>query len=255
MNVLLAEDNPVNQEITSAYLETLGCAITVVENGKEAVAAAIDGTFDLVLMDCQMPVMSGMDAARAIREASIDGKKVPIVAFTAIALENTRAECLAAGMDDFLVKPFSRKDLLMLLQRWCPALGLSPTTESGDVPESPTWSPDTAPIAALHTRDHDGDCELVQRLIKRFIDISDGLITHLADAAARGDVDDVSRIARILKSCSANLGAIVLSTQSAAIERLAADGNLPADMDERLAALQATREAAKRGFLLLIEGA
>jgi len=119
--VLLVEDNLVNQEIARAVLVRAGCVVVVAEDGARAVAAWQAQAFDLVLMDCQMPVMDGMQATAQMR--ALEGgrpRRTPIVALTANALAGDRERCLAAGMDDYLTKPFKRADLVAMLDRWCP---------------------------------------------------------------------------------------------------------------------------------------
>ena len=121
-HLLLAEDNPVNQEVARNMLENIGCRVEVVDNGREAVAAASRTRFDLILMDCQMPRMDGYQATESIRrreEAENEpGNRLPIIALTAHAMEGDRERCLAAGMDDYLAKPFTQKQLAEVLERW-----------------------------------------------------------------------------------------------------------------------------------------
>ena len=254
MNILLAEDNPVNQEVAVGLLEKLDCIVTLAENGVEAVNAARDGDFNLLLMDYQMPVMDGLDATRAIRQAEADDRRLPIVALTANNSEGVRAQCLAAGMDDFLGKPFSYNDLQTLLQRWCPGLDPAPQAEPAATVERGASSLDLAPIEILSTLDPDGERNLVQRAITKFMDYSEELMIRFADAVGQGDAAEVSRIAHSFKSSSANLGATALAQHCADIEKLAADGRMPDDIDEKLLALQTAHRAAKESLLLLIEG-
>jgi len=121
--VLLAEDNPVNALVAEALLQKLGIDVTVVEDGAQAVEAFRSGRPDLVLLDCQMPVMDGLEAARRIRalEAAEGWPRTPMVALTANAFEGDRADSLAAGMDDHLAKPFKDEDLARVLARYLPA--------------------------------------------------------------------------------------------------------------------------------------
>ncbi len=112
LRVLLAEDNPVNRRLVVRMLEKAGHEVDCAENGEEAVAAARAGGYDLVLMDCQMPVLDGYEATRRIRELPGEKGRVPILALTADALQGTRERCLACGMDDYLAKPFGVEDLL-----------------------------------------------------------------------------------------------------------------------------------------------
>jgi signal transduction histidine kinase/CheY-like chemotaxis protein/ligand-binding sensor domain-containing protein len=118
LRVLVAEDSAVNQEIARTMLETLGCAVDLVESGRQALDLAVERAYDLILMDCQMPEMNGFDATRAIRERETGEGRVPIVALTALAMREDRERCLASGMDDCLVKPFNREQLREVLERW-----------------------------------------------------------------------------------------------------------------------------------------
>lgn len=116
---LVVEDNAVNQEMARAMLDMLGFTVFTAANGSEGVqAAAADPELDLILMDCQMPVMDGLAAARAIRAAEGAGRRVPIVALTGNAMPGDREACVAAGMDDYLAKPFSLTALRNMIDRW-----------------------------------------------------------------------------------------------------------------------------------------
>jgi CheY-like chemotaxis protein len=118
--VLVAEDNDVNREILTAMLRGMGCKVIVAKDGVQAVEVSRTESYDLILMDVQMPEMDGIDACRAIRAREVNQKMVrkPIIALTANALTDDRENCLAAGMDDYMTKPFMRAQLLALIQRW-----------------------------------------------------------------------------------------------------------------------------------------
>jgi CheY-like chemotaxis protein len=122
VRVLLAEDNPVNQEVGRLILESLDCLVDVADNGRLAVEAVFKNYYDLVFMDCQMPEVDGYEATRLIRQQeAVDGegkRRVTIVALTAHAMEGDREFCLAAGMDDYLAKPYSPVQLVEILDRW-----------------------------------------------------------------------------------------------------------------------------------------
>ncbi len=121
--LLLVEDNPINQKLALAQLDTLGYVVDAVMNGREAVEAVTAGTAQhaLILMDVQMPEMDGFAATKAIREAEVTtGRHVPIVAMTANAMQGDREACLAAGMDDYISKPVNRDKLREVLERWLP---------------------------------------------------------------------------------------------------------------------------------------
>ena len=116
--ILVAEDNPVNQQLARAMLLRLGYQTDVAGNGEEAVEAVMNLPYDLVLMDCQMPVMDGFEATRVIRDREGTVRHTTIVAVTANAMEGDRERCLTAGMDDYLAKPFRAGDLRRVLERW-----------------------------------------------------------------------------------------------------------------------------------------
>jgi CheY-like chemotaxis protein len=117
--ILLVEDNAVNQKVALAMLKKLGYQADVAGNGAEALDAASRNAYDLVLMDCQMPVLDGFEATRRIRTGAVQASAaVPIVAMTAHALEGDRAACLAAGMDDYIAKPIQTAELARVLAQW-----------------------------------------------------------------------------------------------------------------------------------------
>ena len=120
---LLVEDNPINQTVARAMLGRLGLYVTTVANGEQALDALAEGSFDLVLMDVQMPVMDGYEATRRLRvlEEEKGRKRTPVVALTANAMPEHRDACLAAGMDDYLAKPIVREELSNIVQRWAVA--------------------------------------------------------------------------------------------------------------------------------------
>jgi len=116
------EDNLINQQVALGILQIQGYSVTVVNNGREALHAHAQGAFDVILMDCHMPEMDGFAATSEIRarERTSIGKRVPIIALTANAMAQDREECLNAGMDDHLSKPFSMQTMQDMLDRWMP---------------------------------------------------------------------------------------------------------------------------------------
>jgi PAS domain S-box-containing protein len=126
---LVVEDNAVNQEMARAMLDMIGFTVTTASNGREGVAAAAaDPDLDLILMDCQMPVMDGLAAARTIRAAEPAGVRVPIVALTGNAMPGDREACVAAGMDDYLAKPFSLAALKAMIDKWTGSASIAGAT-------------------------------------------------------------------------------------------------------------------------------
>ncbi len=114
-NVLVAEDNPINQAVITAMLESFDCEVTIVDNGEEVLHALAESEYDIVFMDCQMPVMDGLSATQIARER---GEKTPIVAVTANAMKGDREICLAAGMNDYVSKPLEADKLHFMLVQW-----------------------------------------------------------------------------------------------------------------------------------------
>jgi CheY-like chemotaxis protein len=127
------EDNAVNQEVARAILTSLGCRVQVAANGREAPEALDGTTYDLALMDCQMPEMDGFETTWAIRErkAARGQSRLPIIAMTAHAMSDDREHCLAAGMSDYLSKPFTQEQLHAILRRWLP---LHPRPQASEEP-------------------------------------------------------------------------------------------------------------------------
>jgi two-component system sensor histidine kinase/response regulator len=121
--VLVAEDSPVNQIVAVRTLERCGCRAKVVANGVDALAALAKQSFDLVLMDCQMPGMDGYQATTELRRRETGGPRTPVVAMTADAMKGTAERCLAAGMDAYLSKPIHREQLIETLHRLLPTHG------------------------------------------------------------------------------------------------------------------------------------
>jgi CheY-like chemotaxis protein/nitrogen-specific signal transduction histidine kinase len=118
--ILLAEDNMINQEVASAMLESAGCEVVAVNDGQLALQALTDNSFDLVLMDCQMPTMDGLEAARRIRQQASNNSVIPIIALTADIQEGIIEQCREAGMNDYLSKPFTHDSLLDIVMKWLP---------------------------------------------------------------------------------------------------------------------------------------
>jgi CheY-like chemotaxis protein len=116
--ILVVEDNAVNQKLAARVLERLGCRVEVAANGREAVELVARIEFDLVFMDCQMPVMDGYQATTEIRKFMNGGRRLPIIAMTANAMQGDKERCIASGMDDYIAKPIKLDEIGKALQRW-----------------------------------------------------------------------------------------------------------------------------------------
>jgi CheY-like chemotaxis protein len=120
-HVLVAEDNTVNQKVARRFLEMLGLTVDIVANGQHALAACDLKDYDIVFMDCQMPVLDGYEATARMRAAQAGGTRVPIIAMTAHALPGDREKALGAGMDDHITKPINQAVLAQIVERWLPS--------------------------------------------------------------------------------------------------------------------------------------
>ena len=120
VRLLLAEDNEVNQIVALSQLEALGYPVDAVSNGIEVLEALDRSTYDLVLMDCQMPELDGYETTRRLRRLDTSYRDLPVIAVTAHAMKGDREKCLAAGMNDYIAKPFQQKELISVLDRWLP---------------------------------------------------------------------------------------------------------------------------------------
>lgn len=119
ISVLLVEDNMVNRKLAVLILERIGCQVDIAVNGSEGVEKFRSGTYQAIFMDCQMPVMDGYAATRAIRQLEAGASHVPIIAVTANAMKGDKEKCLECGMDDYISKPIRPTDLQGAVSRWC----------------------------------------------------------------------------------------------------------------------------------------
>jgi len=219
-NILLVEDNLINQQVALGILQLQGYSVTVAANGKEALYALAAGAFDLILMDCHMPEMDGFECTAEIRkrEQASGGKVIPIVALTANAMAQDREECLNAGMDDYLSKPFSMQTLQDMLDRWMPQAGAALVQVVMPAQAKGTGILDRQVLDQLGTLRTNGRPELLARTIDLYLAESPKLLQKLKHAASANDASEIARSAHSLKSCSANVGATLLSRYCADIE-------------------------------------
>jgi two-component system, sensor histidine kinase and response regulator len=220
--ILLVEDNPVNREVAVGMLESLGCATDSAEDGRLAIEAMNTTSYDAVLMDCQMPVMDGLTATGEIRrrEQTTGAARVPVIALTANALQGDRERCLAAGMDDFLSKPFTQQQLATLLRRWL-ALRALPESERRDLSRVPLIDAGVLRnIAAL------AKPALLNSMIDLYMQHSPDLIRAIETAAANMQAEALSQAVHTLKSSTANLGGARLATVAKECEVLVREGGV-----------------------------
>ena len=266
--VLVAEDAPINQLLARRVLERLGFDHELAGDGAEAVRLFQEAPFDLVLMDCMMPVMDGYQATRRIRELEEGtGLRIPIIAMTADALAGARERCLASGMDDYLAKPANPRQLARVLRKW---LEIADQQGEGTVRRSAASAPrpgDPAPAVSEQTEAEGGaptgellgiEAELpllpeslsdwlagmgvssmedAAELIEIFLDDSQKRLDEIARDVAAGEPEQVYRTAHALKSGCSYLGAQRLAELARAVELAGRDGH-QAQLDTLLPALQ-----------------
>ncbi len=258
VRILLVEDNPVNREVACGMLETLHCRIDTAENGREALAATEMREYDLVFMDCQMPEMDGLTATRLIREreatfvkretqgtigtASDERRRlphVPIVALTAHAMQGDRDLCLAAGMDDYLTKPFTVFQLEQLIARWVFRKRHASVNKRGDQPEAaahkvesrkdPPDQPtiiDGAALAAIRALQRPGHPDIVLRVLTQYMNTSPEIIDRIRRAVLSRDTGELRAAAHRLKSSSAQLGAAAVAADCRELEMMGVNQEL-----------------------------
>ena len=227
--VLLAEDNLVNQSLALAHLRKLGYRVAVANNGVEALEAFQRESFDIILMDCQMPEMDGYEATRRIRALEADAHHVPIVAVTANAMQGDREACLACGMDDFLSKPYKQQQLKDIMEHWLQAAAAADVlgTAQGDGPREaaggePSFDPGVLDTLAEHLGGDDPS--MVNELIDVFLDNTPQLLRDMEAALEAKVSEDLKRAAHTLKSSCASLGAMRLSAMAKDIETAVRNG-------------------------------
>ncbi len=232
--VLVAEDNPVNQRVARGILERLGYDVSVAVNGAEAVEAVRAHRFDVVLMDCQMPVLDGFEATRQIRAMGGAHAAMPIIAVTANAMAEDRQRCLEAGMSDYVPKPVRRAELLRALDRALPDSGNVPN--AGNVPDAaPDPLAESVAVAGRRTLsetiigelvelDPDGEDGLLAELLHMYVDSASSCIERLRAAIASGDAEELRQAAHRLKGGSLNVGAQRVAGVAAHVEELARAG-------------------------------
>jgi two-component system, sensor histidine kinase and response regulator len=265
--ILVAEDNAVNQEVATGILESMGCRVVTAPHGRAAVKLFAQEPFELILMDCEMPVMDGIEATRRIRQmeammqALPDGadprRRTPIVALTAHALSEVRDRCLEAGMDDFVAKPFEERQMAAALMRWLVPRGMVPPRLAEAAAGAPGPDErltdtviDTAVIGGLRALDRDAKSSRLARAVSRFVEIAPPLVSAIRRNCDDDDAEALWKAAHSLKSSAGALGAKQLSQRCAEIESVARNSGvegtralvaaLEADLTRAINGLQST---------------
>ncbi len=255
LRILLAEDNAINQKVALRLLERLGYGADVVGDGRQALARLDHAAYDVILMDVQMPEMDGLEASRAICARWAASKRPCIIAMTAEAMQGDRDKCLAAGMDDYIVKPVTLDRLAAALAK-CRPLAAATAPEAAAAP--PVEKQRIAAGTALDSevldqlREDLGGTAALREVIRSFLDQTPSVLSALRDAAARSDVPSILRAAHMIKGTSSILGARELSEQCAEIERVGQTGCI-ADAGSRVIAVEASYRTIEAALKAEIE--
>jgi PAS domain S-box-containing protein len=250
--ILAAEDNPINQLVISEHLKSLGYEVTAVGNGLEALEALQTGSYDLVLMDCQMPHLDGYEATLRIRRLPGKTGKIPILALTAHAIREELEKCLAVGMNDYITKPFRAETLEGKLDRWLGSersgTGAEPRSSEADWS---TWETlDERQVAFLSSLRRETGPELIENLIAQFR--CQRHLEDLHEALAEGDRAALKSSAHRLKGTSSLLGAVRLPRLCLHLEELCA-GEAQEECEKCVALIEAEHARVVRGLTGLLE--
>lgn len=226
--VLLAEDNAFNRALIERVLEPMGCQIDTAGTGVEAIKAFKPGRYDLVLMDCQMPELDGLQATRQIRKLELGLSRVPVIAVTAGTISGARKACLDAGMDDFLAKPFSLGRLRKKVLEWLlPKIDSEPP--EAEEPPLVATPPDAAVVDLSRLEElarEAGTPQIVEELSHIFLDDVARRVVALGLAAKARDKVAYLNVIHAIKGASGNFGAVRMMRIAEASERQAKHGNL-----------------------------
>jgi len=226
--VLLAEDNEINQQVALATLGKLGYRADAVNDGKQAVQALEKIQYDIVLMDCQMPEIDGYKATKQIRnpESRVINHNIPIIALTAHATKGDREKCLAAGMDDYMTKPFQPQLLTDMLKKWLPEHDSFSRNKNKFPPlEKKQVKEEILDWAGFLDRVME-DEDLAKNIFNDFLNESPKRIDNIQKGIDYDDIQLTKREAHTLKGSSANVGAVILQDIAYQIESAASDKDL-----------------------------
>jgi signal transduction histidine kinase/CheY-like chemotaxis protein/HPt (histidine-containing phosphotransfer) domain-containing protein len=231
--ILVTDDYPTNRQVASMHLTAAGFEVDLADNGQQAVDAIAEKSYDLILMDIQMPVLNGLDATARIREieaASGRNCRTPIIALTASALKGDEEKCLAAGMDGYLAKPIRRKQLIRAVDRWigsrnnhqAPAMPKNPEENAG-----PAAGGGNGTIMDIATAlEEFGDAKTVKTIARQLIENAAGQLERIQAAIENEDREALRKEAHAIKGGAATMEAPALSEAAFCLERLSTDGRV-----------------------------
>jgi len=247
LRILLAEDNALNQKLSVRMLEKRGHEVVVVTNGKKVLSTLDRVSFDLVIMDVQMPEMDGLETTEIIREKETGGKHIPILAMTAHAMKGDRERCLEAGMDDYLSKPFKSKELYETIDKMVSSTNSESPAPAGDHDQCIEGVFDKeATLERL-----DGDATLLSEISALFLEDCDNLMHEISTAVENRDAPGLEHAAHTLKGAVGNFFAKAAVEAALNMEKIGRSGDLDR-ADENLSCLQQQIETLKIALTTLV---
>jgi signal transduction histidine kinase/AmiR/NasT family two-component response regulator/HPt (histidine-containing phosphotransfer) domain-containing protein len=244
IRILLAEDNEINQDVAAEVLKHAGYRCDVVSDGRQAVEALQRASYDIVLMDCQMPVMDGLEATRLIRkheqDAALERRAVPVIALTANVLKGEHDRCLAAGMNGFLSKPFDPVKLIETIEAHLPEFESRPTANPSDgpVPPDECGTDAFADLDLPRVLDYQaflnrcmGQPDLAEKILMKFSGRLLRSVSDIEGASVRGDLAEVTNLAHQLKGAAGNVAAEPLYVIAVELETHGKNGDKTAAAD------------------------
>jgi len=246
LNILLAEDNPINQRLALELLKTMGHRVVSVSNGRKAIDALGKERFDLVLMDVQMPEMDGFEATKAIRNTKSKIRNIPIVATTAHAMKIDREKCLAAGMDDYVPKPINAEKLFKVIAKLTNVPENKkkkisiPSVKTVEKPSNDVFDLSKAMEAVL------GNKELFQEIAGMLLENLTGSLSKIKKTIADGNAESLERTAHNLRSSAGSFGAKLACDAAYLLEKLGKEGKIEeakeafSNMEKKAAELAST---------------
>jgi CheY-like chemotaxis protein/HPt (histidine-containing phosphotransfer) domain-containing protein len=244
LKILLVEDHPVNQMVILNQLQMLGLQADCVGNGQDAIAQLQAQNYDIVLMDCQMPVLDGYEATQELRRREGSSRHTVVIALTAHALPSDRDKCLAAGMDDYLSKPVDQEALGATIERWA-KLALKSEVKNTLASSSSSMNTNETPLdlERLNALSR-GKIGFQQRLVQMFVENAQPGLEKMRHALQVNDFATVEQQAHRIKGASANVGVRLMPTVAAQIERQAREKTLQGTV-EQLESLEKQLEQVK----------
>lgn len=248
--ILVVEDNATNQLVARGMLEKFGAQVDLAGDGVEALRALEQFPYDLVLMDCQMPLMDGYEATRRIRntDSAVQNHRIPVIAMTANAMQGDREQCMVAGMDDYIAKPVTPDQLHGALTKWLPG-HFGPGKPAHAQPPAATGEKgcEVFDLAAFRDRMMD-DAELMRTVVDMFLKDAPQQIERLKDQGSTGDFREITALAHKLKGAAANIGGVALSALALNIEQASKRGAIDsidagiAELEQRFTQLKSVIE-------------